>query len=76
MARYTYIDTNPRVIAVDLAKQLPPGTFEHAVHHLLEHAIDVSAFDARFRNDVTGATAAYPPTMLLRSSSAPMRTAS
>jgi len=30
MARYKYIDTNPRFLAVDLAKQLLPGTFEHA----------------------------------------------
>lgn len=65
MARYKHIDTNPRFLAVDLAKQLLPGTFEHAVHHLLEHAIDLSGFDARFKNDATGATA-YPPAMLLQ----------
>lgn len=65
MARYKYIDTNPRFLAVDLAKQLLPGTFEHAVHHLLEHAIDLSAFDERFQNDTTG-RAAYPPKMLLQ----------
>ncbi len=65
MARYKYIDTNPRFLPVDLAKQLLPGTFEHAVHHLLEHTIDLSAFDIRFHNDVTGATA-YPPSMLLQ----------
>lgn len=64
MARYKYIDTAPRFLPVDLTKQLLPGTFEHAVHHLLEHAIDLSAFDARFHNDATGATA-YPPAMLL-----------
>ena len=34
MARYTYIDTNPRFLAVDLAQQLRPGTFEHALNHL------------------------------------------
>ena len=65
MARYNYIDTNPRFLAVDLAQQLLPGTFEHALNHLLDHAIDLSAFDARFRNDATGATA-YPPAMLLK----------
>ncbi len=64
MARYKCIDTNPRLLAVDLAAQLLPGTFEHAVHHLVTHALDLSRFDARFRNDVTGATA-YPPAMLL-----------
>lgn len=65
MARYRHIDTQPRFLPVDLARQLLPGTFEHAVHHLLEHAIDLSAFDARFRNDATGAPA-YPPAMLLK----------
>ena len=63
MARYKYIDTHPRLLAVDLAKQLLPGTFEHALHHLLDGAIDFSHFDARFRNDTTGAPA-YPPAML------------
>jgi transposase len=65
MAHYKYIDTNPRFLPVDLARQLLPGTFEHALNHLLDHAIDLSAFDARFRNDETGATA-YPPAMLLK----------
>ena len=65
MARYKYIDTNPRFLPVDLARQLLPGTLEHAVNHLLDHAIDLSSFDTRFRNDETGAPA-YPPAMLLK----------
>ena len=35
------------------------------MHHLLAHAIDLSPFDARSRNDATGAPA-DPPGMLLR----------
>jgi len=65
MARYKHIDTSPRFLPVDLARQLLPGTFEHALNHLLDHVIDVSHFDARFRNDETGASA-YPPAMLLK----------
>ncbi len=65
MARYKHIDTSPRFIAVDLQRQLLPGTFEHALNHLLDHEIDLTGFDARFRNDLTGATA-YPPAMLLK----------
>lgn len=65
MAKYKYIDTQPRLIAVDLSRQLLPGTFEHALHHLLEHEIDLAHFDARFRNDDTGAPA-YPPAVLLQ----------
>jgi len=65
MARYKPIDLQPKLIPVDLAAQLLPGTFEHALHHLLEHAIDLPPFDARYRHDTTGAPA-YPPAMLLR----------
>ena len=64
MARYKHIDTNPRFLPVDLARQLLPRTFEHALHHLLEHELDLAHFDARFQNDETGAPA-YPPAMLL-----------
>ena len=65
MARYKTIDLNPRFLAVDFEKQLLPGSFAHAVHHLLDHDFDLSSFDARYRNDATGATA-YPPGMLLK----------
>jgi len=65
MPRYKHIDTEAKVLPVDLARQLLPGTFEHAVHHLIEHELDLSAFDARFHNDATGAPA-YPPALLLK----------
>jgi hypothetical protein len=31
MAHYKMIDTSPRFLAVDLERQLLPGTFEHAI---------------------------------------------
>ncbi|MDP1858754.1 MAG: transposase [Gemmatimonadaceae bacterium] len=65
MARYKSLDTNPQFLSVDLARQLLPGTFEHALNHLLDHEVDLAHFDARFRNDTTGAPA-YPPAMLLK----------
>jgi transposase len=65
MARYKPIDTSPRFLAVDLERQLLPGTFEHALNHLIDHELDLSGFDARYRNDLTGALA-YPPAMLLK----------
>lgn len=65
MARYKPIDTSPRLIAVDLERQLLPGTFEHALNHLVDHELDLSGFDARYRNDLTGASA-WPPAMLLK----------
>jgi len=48
MVCYKHIDTNPKFLAVDLAAQLLPGTFEHALDHLLTAAIDLSPFDARY----------------------------
>ena len=65
MARYKHIDTSPRLLPVDLSRQLLPGTFEHALDYLVDHELDLSGFDARYRNDRTGATA-YPPAMLLK----------
>jgi len=65
MARYKPIDTSPRFIAVDLERQLLPGTFEHALNYLVDHQLDLSRFDARYKNDRTGASA-YPPGMLLK----------
>jgi len=65
MARYKTIDLSPRFLAVDLEKQLLPGSFAHAVHHLLDHDFDLTGFDTRYRNDDTGASA-YPPGMLLK----------
>lgn len=65
MARYKTISTDPKLLAVDLGRQLLPGTIEHAVNYLFDHAVDLSSFDARFRNDTTGAPA-YPPALLLK----------
>ena len=65
MARYEHIDTNPKFLPVDLARQLMPGTFEHALSHLIDHELDLSGFGARYKNDNGGAPA-YPPAMLLK----------
>lgn len=57
MARYKHIDTSPRFLAVDLERQLLPGTFEHALNYLIDHEIDLSGFDTRDKNDLTRAAA-------------------
>lgn len=44
MDRYKQIDTSPRFIAVDLERQLLPGSFEHALNHLVDHELDLSGF--------------------------------
>ena len=51
------IYTHPRQLAIDLSRQWLPGTFEHALNHLLDQSVDLSHFDARFKNDETGAPA-------------------
>lgn len=65
MPRYKTLETGPIFIAVDLTEQFLPGTLEHALNHLFEHELDLAHFDARYRNDDTGAPA-YPPAMLLK----------
>jgi transposase len=65
MPRYKTLETGPVFIAVDLAEQFLPGTLEHALNHLFDHELDLAHFDARYRNDDTGAPA-YPPAMLLK----------
>lgn len=64
MARYKVVDMSPRLLPVDLEAQLIPGSFAHAVHHVVD-ALDLSAFDAHYRNDDTGASA-HAPAMLLK----------
>ena len=65
MARYKTIDTSPRFLALDLRQQLVAGTFEHALDWLVDHELDLSGFDTRYRNDTNGAPA-YPPGLLLK----------
>ena len=65
MARYKAVDRNPKFIPVVLSEQLQPGTFEFTLDHLIDHELDFSALDSRFRNDRTGAPA-YEPRIMLK----------
>jgi transposase len=65
MPRFKPLDYSSRFLAVDLTRQLHPGTFEYALHHLLDHEIDLSAIEARYANDEVGASA-YDPRVLLK----------
>ena len=65
MARYKPVDCNARLLPVVLSEQIQPGTFEFALDHLVDHELDLSALDARFRNDETGASA-YDPRVMLK----------
>ena len=45
-------------------KQILPGTFEYALHHLMERQVDLSAFDAQYSNETLGACAYHPKVLL------------
>ncbi|QBB69214.1 hypothetical protein ELE36_01820 [Pseudolysobacter antarcticus] len=64
MARYKVVDMSPRLLSVDLEAQLIAGSFAHAVHHIVD-ALNLSLFDAHYRNDEVGASA-HAPGMLLK----------
>jgi transposase len=65
MPRYKAVHRDPLLLPVVLADQVQPGTFEFALDHLVDHELDLSALDARFRNDETGASA-YDPRVMLK----------
>ena len=65
MARYKPIDTGMKLLAVDLSVQLLPGTFEHALSHLIDHELDLRVLDEHFKNDESGAPA-YAPSVMLK----------
>ena len=56
MPRFKVVDYSPRLLPVDLSRQLIPGTFEFALHHLLEHEIDLSKIESRYCNEQVGAS--------------------
>lgn len=65
MPRYKPVDRSPRFLAVVLEEQIQPGTFEFALDHLVDKELDLSALDAKFCNDETGASA-YDPRVMLK----------
>ncbi len=66
MARYNDPDTRQaQLIPVIYSEQILPGSFEHTISMLVENHLDMSIFDARYKNDEAGRVA-YHPAMLLR----------
>ena len=64
MPRYKPAQRNGMFIPVVFAEQIQPGTFEFALDHLVDEELDLTALDAKFRNDATGASAYDPRAML------------
>ena len=53
------------MVVINYQEQLQLGTFEHAVHYLIEHKLDLSVFHPKYRNEDTGRLA-YDPAILLK----------
>jgi transposase len=66
MAKYKqYTYRQMVMLPVSLEDQIVPGTFEFAIHTLVEERMDVSRFDEQYQNDETGRLA-YDPKVLLK----------
>jgi hypothetical protein len=65
MARYKPVDPHlSKLLPVRFSEQILPGTFEYALNWLVDHEIDLSVFDTRYRNDETGASAYHSGVLL------------
>ena len=66
MAKYkSYTYSQTVMLPVSLKDQLAHGTIEFAIHTLVEEIMDMTRFDAKFKNDETGCKA-YNPKILLK----------
>ena len=52
------------MLPISLQDQLVPDTLEHTISELVENHLDLSVFDARYKNDETGAAAIHPKILL------------
>jgi transposase len=53
------------MVVINHLDQLQPGTFEYAIHHLIDEKLDISVFYPKYQNDATGRPA-YDPAALLK----------
>ena len=66
MARYKdYNLDQSKLIPIVFSEQIIPGTFEHTLSFLIDEHLDMSVFDARYKNDEVGSPA-YDPALLLK----------
>jgi len=52
-------------IGISFDQQILPGTFEYTLNDLIDHAVDLSVFHERYKNDKMGAKA-FDPAILLK----------
>ena len=66
MAKFKSYDYNQTsMVVINFEEQLQPGTFEHAIHYLIDERLDLSVFHPQYKND-EGGRPAYDPAILLK----------
>lgn len=66
MARYKPYDYGQmKLLPISFERQILPGSFEYTLNKLIDEEVDLSVFEARYRNDETGAPA-YDPAIVLK----------
>ena len=66
MARYKPYDVKQiTLVPISFQDQILPGSFEYALNEIVDQHIDMTPFDARYKNDETGCLA-YDPAILLK----------
>lgn len=60
-----YDPKQSKMVVINYADQLEPGTFEFAINHLIDHKLDLAVFRARYANE-DGGRPAYDPSILLK----------
>lgn len=53
------------MVVINYLDQLQPGTFEHAIHYLIDNKLDLSIFHSKYQNEDNGRPA-YDPAVLLK----------
>ena len=64
MARYKPVHQGLKLLPVDFDQQVIPGSFEHALCHVVDHELDLAAFHTRYNNDDEGAPAFDPAALI------------
>ena len=66
MAKFLPYDYNQSsMVVINFNDQIQRGTFEHALHHLVDNKLDLSLFEQVYKNDDYGRPA-YDPALLLK----------
>jgi transposase len=66
MPKFKHYDYNQSsMVVINYEEQLQPGTFEHAIHYLIDNKLDLSVYYPNYHNDDNGRPA-YDPAILLK----------